>query len=58
MHRPILLVNWNDVFSNKTADEKVKSLNHILLNTFRHFIPNKVIKFHYKYPKWMNPKII
>ena len=46
------------VFSNKTTDEKVKSLNNILLNIFRNFIPNKVIKFDYKYPNWMNPKII
>ena len=50
-------MNWNDVFSNKMADGKVKSLNNILLNIFRNFIPNKVIKFEYsiKYPKWMNP---
>ena len=47
----ISLVNWNDVFSNKTADEKVKSLNNILLNIFRNFIPNKVVKGDYKYPK-------
>ena len=51
-------MNWNDVFSNKTADEKVNSLNNILLNVFRSLIPNKVIKFDYKYPNWMNPKII
>ena len=40
------------------ADGKVKSLNNILLNIFRNFIPNKVIKLSYKYPNWMNPKII
>ena len=57
IQRPILSVNWN-VFSNKTADEKVKSLNNILSNIFRNFIPNKVIKFHCKYPNWVNPKII
>ena len=51
-------MNWNDVFSSKTADEKVKSLNNILLNIIRNFIPNKVIKFNNKYPNWMNPKII
>ena len=46
----ISLVNWNDVFNSKTADEKVKSLNNILLNIFRNFIPNKVIKvYKYKY---------
>ena len=50
IQRVILLVNWNGVFSNKTADEKVKSLNKILLNIFENFIPNKVIKVDYKYP--------
>ena len=58
IQREISLVNWNDVFSNKTADEKVKSLNNILLNIFRNFIPNNAIKFDYKYPNWMNPKIV
>ena len=50
IRRAISLVNWNDVFSNKTADEKVKSLINILLNKFRNFIPNKVIKVDYEYP--------
>ena len=58
IQRTISLVNWNDAFINKTAGERVKSLNNILLNKFRNFIPNKVIKFDYKYPNWMNPKII
>ena len=31
-------MNWNDAFGNKTADEKVKSLNNIFLNIFRNFI--------------------
>ena len=51
-------MNWKDVFSNKAADEKATSLSNILLNTFRNFIPNKVIKVEYKYPNWVNPKII
>ena len=38
--------------------KKRKSLNNILLNIFRNFIPNKVIKFDYKYPNWMNRNII
>ena len=58
IQRAVSLVNWNDVFSNKTADEKVESLSNILLNTFKNFISNKVVKFNYKYPNWMNPKII
>ena len=55
--RAILLVNWNDAFSKKTTDERV-SLNNILLSIFRNYIPNKVIKFDYKYPNRMNPEII
>ena len=37
---------------------KKLSLNKVLLNIFRNFIPNKVIKVDYKYPSWINPKII
>ena len=40
------------------ADENVKSLNNILLDIFRNFIPKMVIKVDYKYINWMNPKII
>ena len=36
---------------------KKLSLNHMLLNIVRYFIPKKIIKFDYKYPNWMNPKI-
>ena len=52
--RATSLVNWNDVFRNKTAVEKVKSPNNILLNIFRKCIPHNIIKFDYlsnsKYP--------
>ena len=58
IQRAISLMNWNDVFSNKTADENVKTLKNVLFNIFRHFIPKKFIKIDYKYPNWMNPKII
>ena len=51
-------MNWKDAFSNNAADEKAASLSNILLNTFRNFIPNNVIKVEYKYPNWVNPKII
>ena len=49
IQRAISLVKWNDVFSNKTKDEKDKSLN-MLLNIFRNFIPNRAVKVSYKYP--------
>ena len=54
----IWFVDWNNIFSNKKTDGKVKSLNNISLNICRNVIPNKVIKVGYKYPKWMNPKFI
>ena len=42
MKRAILLVNWNDVFSNKTADKKVENLKDFLLNISRKFIPHNI----------------
>ena len=42
MKRAILLVNWNDVFSSKTADEKVENLKNVLLNISRNFIPHNI----------------
>ena len=42
----------------KRQIKKIKSVNNILLNIFRHFIPSKVIKFDDKCSNWMNPKII
>ena len=47
IQRETSLKSWNNVFSNTTADEKDKSLNNILLNIFRNFILNKVIKVDY-----------
>ena len=41
-------MNWNDVFSDKIANEKV-NLDNILLNIIRNFISNNVIKVDYKY---------
>ena len=37
IQQAILLVNWYYAYSNKTADEKGKSLNKMLLNIFRKF---------------------
>ena len=51
-------MNWNVVLSNKTADVKVQSLNDILLNVLKNFVPQKIIKLDSKYPKWMNLKFV
>ena len=42
MKRAILLANWNDVFSSKTADKKVENLKNVLLNISRNFIPHNI----------------
>ena len=42
MKRAILLVNWNDVFSSKTADKKVENFKNVLLNISRNFIPHNI----------------
>ena len=40
--------DWNNVFENPSADEKVDFLNKTLLNIFRNYIPNKKIKCDYQ----------
>ena len=44
-------------FQNKDINDKIKILNETLLNIFNNFIPNKVAKFDYKKPVWMNKEI-
>ena len=45
-------------FFTTNCQMKQLSLSNFLLNMVRNFIPNKVIEINYKYPNWMNPKII
>ena len=33
-------------------------LTETLMNMFNNFIPNRILKFDYKKPAWMNGKII
>ena len=44
-------------FQNKDIKEKIKKLNDTLLNVFTNFIANKIYKFDYKKPVWMNKEI-
>ena len=44
-------------FQNNDSNDKIKILNETLLNIFNNFIPNKVFKFDYKKPVWMNKEI-
>ena len=57
IQRAISAFNWNMAFQNKDIDEKTKILNETLLNIFNNFIPNKVSKFDYKKPAWMNKDV-
>ena len=41
-------------FQNKDINEKMKIPNETLLNIFNNVIPNKISKFDYKKPVWMN----
>ena len=36
--------DWNKAFENLSLDEKVDFLNKTLLNVFRNYIPNKIVK--------------
>ena len=44
-------------FQNKDINEKIKIIYETLLNIFNNFIPNKISKFDYKKPVWMNKEI-
>ena len=48
--------NWKKAFENLSINEKVDLLNAILLNIFRNYIPNKVVKCSYRDPPWL-PKL-
>ena len=41
----------------KNINDKIKILNDSLLNICNDFIPNKISKFDYKKPVWMNKEI-
>ena len=54
IQRAISVFNWDMALQNKDLNEKIKILNESLLNIFDKFIPNKISKFDYKKPLWMN----
>ena len=57
IQRAISAFNWDMAFQNKDVNDKIKMLNETLLNIFNNFIPNKMSKFDYKKPVWMNKEI-
>ena len=54
IQRAISAFNWDMAFQNKGINDKIKILNETLLNIFNNFISNKMSKFDYKEPVWMN----
>ena len=57
IQRVISAFNRDMAFQNKDINDKIKILNETLLNIFNNFIPNKISKFDYKKPVWMNKEI-
>ena len=49
--------NWQYTFESKTINEKVQVFSEVLMNMLSNFVPHKLLKFNYKQPPWMNPKI-
>ena len=47
-------VNWTQLFQNNNVNEQVSILNSIILNIFSNFVPNKILTFDDRDPKWMN----
>ena len=53
----IFRFNWNKAFKNLSINEKVDLLNATLLNIFRNYIPNKIVKRSYRVPPWLTKLI-
>ena len=49
-------MNWNFLFSNKSAYEQVTIFNQTLMNIFSNYIPNK-LTVDDKDPPWINESI-
>ena len=49
--------NWKKAFENLSINEKVDLLNATLLNLFRNYIPNKIVKCSYRDPAWLTKLI-
>ena len=53
----ISLFNWEKAFENLSINEKVGLLNNTLLNIFRNYITNKIVKCRYRDPPWITKQI-
>ena len=50
-------VNWERLFGQHDINQQVKTLNEVLLNIFRNYVPNKYIIIDDKDPVWMNDTV-
>ena len=50
-------VNWERLFHGKGINAQVISFNDIILNVFKHYVPNKYITIDDKEAVWMNDTI-
>ena len=53
IQKSISLFNWERAFNNLSNNEKVDILNSTLLNIFRNYNLNKIVKCSYKDPPWI-----
>ena len=53
IQKSISLFNQEKAFENLSTKEKVGLLNNTLLNIFRNYIPNKIVKCSYRDPAWI-----
>ena len=49
--------NWKKAFENLSINEKFDLLNATLLNIFRNYIPNKIVKCSFRDPPWLTKLI-
>ena len=57
IQQSISCFNWKKAFENLSINEKVDLLNTTLLNIFRNYIPNKIVKCSYRDPPWLTKLI-
>ena len=49
-------INWQNLFLNKDVHQQI-TLNHIVINAFSNFVPNKIVTFDDRDPPWMTEYI-
>ena len=55
--KAIIHNNWDELFSNKTMDQKVNSFHHFLRSNLDNFFPEKMTKMSNLDKDWMSPEL-